>query len=74
MQHSTDRVSEDITVGRQDVLSSDKGQKRRQDLLQLLHIQVSPFHTSLVYTVSCATQQVGLWVNKDRTAISSFLI
>ena len=65
-RRSTDRVSEDVTVGRQDVLSPDKGQERRQDLLQLLHIQVPPFHSPLVNAVSCAAQQVGLWISNDR--------
>lgn len=50
------------------MLSSDVGQEGRQDLLQLLYIQVPPFHSPFVDTVGCATQQVGLWVNKGRNS------
>lgn len=61
---STDGVGEDVAVGRQDVLGSDEGQERREDLPQLLHVKVSPLHPPLVDAVGCAAQQVGLWVSK----------
>lgn len=47
------------------MLGSDERQKGGQDLLQLLHIQVSPFHSSLVDAMGCAAQQVWLWVKQS---------
>lgn len=69
---STDRVGEDVAVGRQDVLCSDKRQQRREDFFQFLHIQVSPLHTSLIYAVGCAAQQIGLWVIKKKSDSSFY--
>lgn len=63
---TTNRVREDVAVGREDVLSADEGKQGGQDLLQLLHIQVLPLHPPLVHAVGCSAQHVGLWGGKKR--------
>ena len=65
---STHRVGQDVAAGGQDVLRPDEGQQWREDLLQLLHVQVSPLHAPLVHAVGRAAQQVGLWVNPNTSA------
>lgn len=59
-QKGTDRVSQHVAVGGEDVLGSDERQEGRQDLFQLLHVQVPLLHAALVDAVGCAAQQVGL--------------
>lgn len=61
---STDRISKYIAVRWQDVLSPDKRQERREDLSQLLHVQVPSFHSPFINAVGCATQQIGFWEDK----------
>lgn len=53
------------------MLRPDKRQHGREDFFQFFHIQVSPLHTSLVYAVGCATQQIGLWVKKGQQQLLS---
>lgn len=71
---TTNRVREDVAVGREDVLGADEGQQRGQDLLQFFHIQVPPLHPPLVHTVGRPTQHVGLWEKKPDAKNTQFVV